>query len=363
MLSSPPPAAPLPDPFAYRQTARYKSNNLKRLSGFLSAKHNQHWNFDMNPNQSGNAAAPATAQEQIRLNVQREVTAIFEAVQGASERPQLVPRYTKRVLDHIEGTAGPFDAITNNERMWETMVIAAVHTAGANVLTDNNTNPLEGLTQTVRECVQEFEMNNLGLDQEGYQNYLITQAKMRSHPGFVHGATVAVHASPVRASVREAQGNDPRANQHVSSPQPVDQSHQNTMNTNTNTQATSNGPSISVTPGTEGTTHIHVSGGQPTNTDTIGNAPAPAPAEKVRKTISIEMLPSPGKFKKALKIVGGAVVVAGLGYAGYRAYKAGMFGIAKNVVVEGLPNAAEAIANSAQATEGMGIAVASFFNN
>ena len=357
------PATPLPDPFAFRQTALYKSNDLKRRGGVESAKHNKHWKFDMSAT-NHNAAAPATVQEQIRLNVLGEVTKIVKAVDGATDRQQIVPRYVKRIMDHIESTAGPFDAITNNEHMWETMVVTGVRMAAANIHTNNNDNPLGGLTQTVRECVQEFEMNNLGLDQEGYAAYLNTQAKMRSHPGFVHGATVAVHASPVRATVLDAQGNDLSAPKQTtpvqSSFQPANQIDQNTMNTKSNTQATSTGPSISVTPGTEGTTHIHVNSGQSTNNDTIGAAPAPA--AKTTRTILIEKLPSPSKFKKALKIAGGAIVVAGIGYAGYRAYKAGMFGIAKNVVVEGLPNAVDAITESTHVADGVATAAASFFN-
>lgn len=332
------------DHFAYRREDEYRRNSEHYNRSRQTEQQNKYWRFEMNAN---HANRPATPQEQIRFNLSTKINEILMGTENSEKAsPENVAYHTQRIIASIENEAGPIDAITITT-MWEKMVFSALQTAQANITTGNNENVLRGVSECLRECVQEFEMNNLGLDHEGYQEYLRTRTAMQSHPGFVAGMTVA-HTpviARVSASVTDSPIIEASKEATVSQPVPQPQLDQIKMNTTTNTTAASNNATAE-------------------NTNMDMNAKiSKTEALKQRATkLVIDMVPQSSRAKTTLKVVGGVAAAAAVSYVGYRAYKAGYLDTLKGLVTRTAPAAAEVIADTAsEATTSMASNVSSFF--
>lgn len=329
------------DHFAYRREDEYRRNSEHYNRSRQTEQQNKYWRFEMNTN---HANRPATPQEQIRFNLSTKINEILMGTENSDKAsPENVAYHTQRIIASIENEAGPIDAITITT-MWEKMVFSALQTAQANIATGNNENVLRGVSECLRECVQEFEMNNLGLDHEGYQEYLRTRAAMQSHPGFVAGMTVA-HTpviARVSASVTDFPILEASKEATVSQPAPQPQLDQIKMNTTTNTNTASNNTA------------------ENTNMDMNAKISKTEALKQRATKLVIDMVPQSSGAKTTLKVVGGVAAAAAVSYVGYRAYKAGYLDTLKALVTRTVPTA-EVIADTAGEVTSMASNVSSFF--
>lgn len=360
-----PPRPALPDPFAFRGEATYRRNAIKRTQ-----VHNQDWNFDMNPNAA--AAPPATAQEQARLDARFRVECILKTAEKAELHPQRMAVHADQIMAAIEAEAGPFSAVTDNLKIWMQMVLLALDNAERAIHTDQlGTMPLPQLTGVVRAAYHAFEMENLGIADHGqYAEYIQQRtrdlAAMRSHPGHRPGGTKPI---TVKGHVLME---DPSLLRHPTLhiqplnpvPQPQPQPETTEMQNQNASSIPSSGATIHITPGDGAApTSIHIDPAQAGGPGFGERMAGMAATARKQVNVRLDDIKTTGRFKKAVKYTVGAVVIGGVAYAGYRAYRAGLFGAAARVVTEGIPNAADAIVDSAQPVPAaLTTTVAAFFS-